>query len=176
MAVAVGADIAHQGHVEAGAPVADGLRVFGNFAVKDLVGAVVGIVNGVERAGADAAAAALALIVVDDGLVIYVVDGVAATLAGAAAAAAAEVFIDGRFAVLVLIHLARATAAAHADVLQSAAEAGDFVALEVRQTDEDVGIHDGAADLGGLAVFAVDNGDFHLCLLYTSRAETLLPA
>ena len=50
------------------------------------------------------------------------------------------------------IHLAGAAAAAHADVLQRAAEAGRFVALEVRQADEDVGVHDGAANLGGLAV------------------------
>ena len=86
VAVAVGADVAHQRHVEAGAAMADSLRVLGHLAVEDLVGAVVGVVDGVERAGADATAAALALVVVDDGLVVYVADGVAAAFAGAAAA------------------------------------------------------------------------------------------
>ena len=96
--------------------MADGLRVLGHLAVEDLVGAVVGIVNGVKRAGADAAATALALIVVDDGLVVYVGDGVAAAFASAAAATTAKAFIDGGLAVLMLIHLAGAAAAAHADL------------------------------------------------------------
>ena len=36
------------------------------------------------------------------------------------------------------------------------------MALEVGQADEHVRIHDGAADLGGLAVFAVGHRHFHL--------------
>ena len=176
VAVAVGADVAHQRHVEAGAAMADGLRVLGHLAVEDLVGAVVGVVDGVERAGADAAAAALALVVVDDGLVVCVADGVAAALAGAAAATAAEVFVDGGLAVLVLVHLAGAAAAAHADVLQRAAEAGGLMALEVRQADEDVGVHDGAADLGGLAVLAVDDGHFHFVRAAQTVADDDLAA
>ena len=61
-----------------------------------------------------------------------------------------------------LLHLARAGAAAHADILERTAEAGGLVALEVGQADEHVRIHDGAADLGGLAVFAVRHRHFHL--------------
>ena len=30
--------------------------------------------------------------------------------------------------------------------------------LEMGQADKDIGVHDGAADLGGLAVFAVGTG------------------
>ena len=61
----------------------------------------------------------------------------------------------------VLLHLARAGAAAHADVLDGTAEAGGLVALEVGQADEDVRVHDGAADLGRLAVFAVRHRHLH---------------
>ena len=53
-----------------------------------------------------------------------------------------------------LILLASAGAAAHADVLDGAAEAGHLVALEVGQADEHVRIHDGAADVSLLDVFA----------------------
>ena len=68
----------------------------------------------------------------------------------------------------VLLHLARAGAAAHADVLDGAAKAGGLVALEVGQADEDIGVHDGAADLGRLAVFAV--GHRHLDLIGAAQA------
>ena len=76
--------------------------------------------------------------------------------------AAAEVFLHRRVAGGVLLHLAGAGAAAHADVLDGTAEAGGLVALEVAQADEDVGVHDGAADLSGLAVFAVRHRHLHL--------------
>ena len=70
-------------------------------------------------------------------------------------ATAAEVFLHRRVAGGVLLHLAGAGAAAHADVLDGTAEAGGLVALEMAQADKDVGVHDGAADFSGLAVFAV---------------------
>ena len=75
-----------------------------------------------------------------------------------------------------LLHLARAGAAAHADVLDRAAEAGGLVALEVGQADEDIGIHDGAADLGGLAVFAVGDRDFHFIRAAQTVADQNLAA
>ena len=114
-------------------------------------------------------AAALALFVINDRLVVLVVaDGIGAALLSAAVAAAAELLLHGGLTGGVLLHLARAGAAAHADVLDGSAEAGRFVALEVGQGDEDVSIHNGAADLGGLAVFAVGHG--HLKLIGTAQA------
>jgi hypothetical protein len=85
-----------------------------------------------------------------------------AALLRAAAAAAALVRIDLRLAEAVLIHLAGAAAAAHADVLQRAAEARGLVALEVGQADEHVRVHDGAADVGLLHELAVRHGHVHL--------------
>ena len=61
-----------------------------------------------------------------------------------------------------LLHLARTGTAAHADVLDGPAEAGRFVALEVGQADEHIRVHDGTADLGGLAVFAARHRHLHL--------------
>ena len=75
-----------------------------------------------------------------------------------------------------LVHLTGAAAAAHADVLQRPAEAGGLMALEVRQADEDVGVHDGAADLGGLAVLAVDDGHFHFVRAAQTVADDDLAA
>ena len=59
-----------------------------------------------------------------------------------------------------LFHLAGAAAAAHADVLERAAEACGLVAFEMREADEDVGVHDGAADLRRLDVLAAAHGHF----------------
>ena len=73
VAVAVGADVLHQRNVEAGTVVADCGGILGHLAVQQLVGAVVGGIDGVKAARADAAAAALALVVVDDRLVFGIV-------------------------------------------------------------------------------------------------------
>ena len=83
-------------------------------------------------------------------------------------AAAAQALLHLRVSGGVLYHLARAGAAAHADVLESTAEAGGFVALEMGQADKDIRIHDGAADLCRLAVFAVRHR--HLCLIGAAQA------
>ena len=155
--------------MEGRAVIADCGGVFGHLAVQHLVGAVALGIDGVEVAGTDAAAAALALVLVDDSLVLLVVcNGVGAALLGAAVAAAAQALLHGRVAGSVLLHLARAGAAAHADVLDGTAEAGGLVALEVGQADEDVRIHDGAADLSRLAVFAV--GHRHLDFIGAAQA------
>ena len=60
-------------------------------------------------------------------------DGILGTDRDAAAAADAQVCFDIRLAVGVHGHLARTRAAAHADVLERAAEARFLMALEVRQ-------------------------------------------
>ncbi len=143
--------------------MADCGGILRHLAVQQLVGAVVGRIDGVKAARTDAAAAALALVVVDDRLVFGIVsNGVRAALLGAAVAAAAQPLLHGGLAGSVLLHLARAGAAAHADILERTAKAGGLVALEVGQADEHIRIHDGAADLGGLAVFAVGHRHFHL--------------
>ena len=76
----------------------------------------------------------------------------------ALAAADALVLIDDGLAGAVHLLLAGARAAAHADVLERAAEAGGRVALGMRERDEDVGVHDGAADLRRAQVLAAADG------------------
>ena len=44
-----------------------------------------------------------------------------------------------------------------------------LVALKVGQADEHIGVHNGPADLGGLAVFAVGHRYLHLSLIHISR-------
>ena len=91
--------------------------------------------------------AAFAKLLVDDRLVFNVGNRVRAAFLRAATTAAAKLLVDADLARRMLLHLARAAAAAHADVLDRAAEARLLVPLEVREADEDVGVHDGAADL-----------------------------
>ena len=118
--------------------------------------------SGVVGADADAAAAADALIVVDDSLSADKADRAVRAVAGALAAAAAQLGIDDRLAGIVLLHLARAGAAAHAGVLQRAAEARLLMALEVVQGNKDVRVHDRAADLRILDIFAAHDRDLDL--------------
>ena len=66
-----------------------------------------------------------------------------------------DVWLAGR----VLLHLACTAAAAHAQVLHTAAKAGLLVALEVREGDHDVRVHEGVADLGLVHVLAVLHRD-----------------
>ena len=169
MAVAVGADILHQTDVEGRPAMADGGGVFGHLPIQHFGGGIVRAEDDVLRAGADAAAAALAQVVIDVGLVILEIDGAAAAILGAVAAADAVFGLgDDGLAVGVLIHLPGAAAAAHADILDGPAEAGQFVALKMVEGDEDVRVHDGAADLGVFDVFAVRNG--HLDLIRAAQA------
>ena len=77
-------------------------------------------------------------------------------------AADAMLGIDARLARGMLLHLARAAAAAHADVLHAAAKARALVALEVREADYDVGVHERMADLCLLHVLAVLDGNNRL--------------
>ena len=96
---------------------------------------------------------------VDAGLAVGDVGRVVGADLDAAAAADAGILVDEGLARGVHLHLAGAGTAAHADVLQRAAEAGALVPLEVRQRDEHVGVHDGAADLGFLHIGAALHGD-----------------
>lgn len=104
----------------------------------------------------------------DHSLVVLVGDGIRAAFLRALAATTAELFINDALARRMLLHLASAAAAAHADVLDGAAEASRLMALEVREADEDIGIHDGTADLGLLDVLAVL--DRHLDIVRAAQA------
>ena len=57
-----------------------------------------------------------------------------------------------------LLHLSGPAAAAHTDILQRAAKSGGFVPFEVVQTDKDVRVHDGPADLGLLHKLTASHG------------------
>ena len=110
------------------------------------------------RADADAAGTAGALILQDGALAVFDVRAVVRAVFDALAAADALILIDDGLAGAVHLLLAGARAAAHADVLERAAEAGGRVALGVRERDEDVGVHDGAADLRRAQILAAADG------------------
>ena len=77
---------------------------------------------------------------------------------------------------VVLLHLAGAAAAAHADVLETSAEARRLVTLEVRQGDEDVGVHHGAADLGVFDILAALDRHLHLVVALQAVGDDDLAA
>jgi hypothetical protein len=87
-------------------------------------------------------------------------NGVRSALPYTHAAADAGVLVDGRLAVAVHFPLAGGGAAPHAQVLQRPADAGALVAFEVRQADDRLRVHHGAADEGVVAVLAPD-GNAH---------------
>ena len=176
VAVAVGAHIDGQADVERRTPVDDGLGVLGDLVVEDLGRRVVVGVDGVLIAHGDAAAAAHAAVVVDARHVDLallsageldladLVEAEGAVRADLRALAAADALggLHVGLARRVLVHLSGAGAAAHADVLHGAAEARALVALEVREADHDVGVHEGAADLCRLDVLAALDGNLDL--------------
>ena len=155
MAVAVRRNVHDQVDVEARAVLADGLGVFGHLAVQFFIGIPFDSLNGIKSTGTDAAAAAFAQVFVDVGNVIFISDGVRTAFLSAAMTVLALAFVNFRFARRMLFHLAGAAAAAHADILDGAAKARHFMALEMSQADENVGIHDGPADFRLFDVFAV---------------------
>ena len=176
MAVAVRRDLARDADVKARPVLTDRLRVFRHAAVEDVSGVPNLVVKRIEGTGADAAAAALAKLLVDDRLAAFVGNRVRAALLRAATAAAAEIRVDADLARRMLLHLARAAAAAHADVLDRAAEARLLMPLEVREADEHVGVHDSAADLRRLQDAAVLDRHFQLVRAAQAVADDDLTA
>ena len=77
-------------------------------------------------------------------------------------AAAALVRINLRRPFIVLVHLAGTAAAAHADIFQRSAKAYILMPLEMGQGNQDIGLHNRAADPRCLAVFAVGDGHLHI--------------
>ena len=74
-------------------------------------------------------------------------------------------------AVTMLLLLTFTGTAAHTDIFHSAAEAGGFVALKVRQGNKDICIHDGAADLCFGHVISVDRNFYFIGSLQTVRDQ-----
>ena len=158
VAVAAGRHVERERDVERRPAVDDGLGILGDLAVEQLVCDRIVRVDGVHRADVDAAAAAGALILQDGALAVFDVRTVVRAVFDALAAADALVRIDDGLAGAVHLLLAGARAAAHADVLERAAESRSRVALGMRERDEDVGVHDGAADLRRAQILAAADG------------------
>ncbi len=164
VAVAVGGDVHHQGDVELGPPVHHRLGILRHTAVQGRLGVVVGEVDSIEVAGPQAPATAHAVGLVHMHLPALLVKdkSTVGALLLAAAAAPAGVRGDLRLATGVLLLLPRPGPAAHADVLDGAAEAGHLVALEVGQADKHIGVHNGPADFGLFHIFTACDRDLHV--------------
>ena len=158
VAVAAWRHIHRERDVERRTAVDDGFGVLGDLAVEQLVCDRIVRMDGVHRADVDAAAAAGALIFQNGTLAVFDVRAVVRAVFHALAAADALIRIDDGLAGAVHLLLAGARAAAHADVLERAAEARGHVALGVREGDEDIRVHDGAADLCRAQIFAAADG------------------
>ena len=189
VAVAVGGHVHDQRDVEIRASVHDRLGVFRHATAEHLHRVAPAEADRVEIAGAEAAAAADAMVVIDRHFVFFFIinEPVVCALFLAEAAAAAGVFADGRLAVGVHLALAGAGAAAHADVFDRSAEARRFMSFEVRQRNENVRVHDRVADFCVLDEFAVPHRHFHVVGAFESvadqdraadgqRRETVLPS
>ena len=97
-----------------------------------------------------------AVVVIDHCLVLGVErKGMVVAMAHAYAAAYAVVAVDCGFRVSVHLQLSPYRAAAHAEVLQCAAESGHLMPLEVGERDDDVGVGQGCSNLRSLAIFGV---------------------
>ena len=80
----------------------------------------------------------------------------------AGSAAHAGVRIYRRLSGAVHFHFSGAGTAAHAEILQSAAEAGRLMSFKMTQADDDIGVHHGASDLRFLYIIAAFYRDQHV--------------
>ena len=94
----------------------------------------------------------------------------------AGAAADAKILIHRGLAGGVHFHLAGPGAAAHAQVFQGAAKAGTLMALEMVEGDDDVGVHNGPANFGGLAEDAAMDRHFYIVGALEAVADENLAA
>lgn len=156
MTVTVGRDGVQQSDVEVGAVFDDRIGILTDLVVQEVVAVGAGGADGVNRADTDTAATADAAVVIDAGFACMKRDGAVGTLSGAHAAGNAEVGVGIGLTVIMHLHLPGAGTRAHAEILDRAAEAGGLVGLEVVERDDDVGVHDGAADLRRAAVLEID--------------------
>ena len=162
--------------MEAGPPVHHRLGIFGDLPVQIGDRLVPVHPDGVPGTDGDAPAAAHAPAVVDGGLAVRNGDAVVGADAGAGAAAHAVVLGHMGLPGVVLLHLTGPAAAAHADVLQRAAEARLLVALEMGQGDEHVRVHHRPADLGLLHIFAAAHRHLHLVVALEAVGDDDLAA
>ena len=142
------------------ATVQHGLGVFRHFVVEHFDGGIMCERNGVKITRSQAAATAHAIIVIDRGFLGFggVVQGVIGALLDAGLAANAQRFVDIGLTVAVLLRFTSARSATHANIFDGAAKAGHLMPLKVGEADENIGIHNGAANLGFLDIFTAHHG------------------
>ena len=132
--------------MEVGTSVQYGFGVLGNLAVEDGGGLGIGRRDGLHRAYVNAPAAAHALGPVDAHNAVFHLGAVVGTVLGAGAAADTLFRVHFGTAFGVHLPLAGVGAAAHTQILHGTTETGFFMALEVVQGDDNIGIHNGPAD------------------------------
>ena len=158
MAVAIGGNVHNKADMEMGTVLQNSQRVLSDLAVEDVIRLVMGRLDRIHGADADTAATAYTLIVVNGCFLVSNCNGSVGTDLGAGTAADALFLIDVGLAGGVHFHLTGTGTTAHTNILQCAAESGTFMAFEMVHGDENIGIHDSAADLGFLDIVTI-NGD-----------------
>lgn len=156
---AVGGNIHYKADMEVGASGYHGFAVFRYFTVEDIIAFISGSADGIHGADSDAAAAANTFVVVNGGLAVCNGGSIMGADFDTAAAADAVFLLHIGLACVVHFHLAGAGSAAHADILERAAETGGFVSLEMAESDKNIRIHNGAADFGFLYIFPAFYGN-----------------
>ena len=156
MAVAVRRHIYYKRNMEIRTSVDHRLGIFRHTAVQFFGRRVIDKFDSVKGTGSQTSAAPYAVVGVDRHLLCIFMkfQTVVRAFLLAAAASAADIRINVRFPVGMLVFLARAGSASHADILDGSAETGHLMSLEMRQADENVGVHDGPSDPGVLYVLA----------------------
>lgn len=153
VAVTVGGYFNDQIDVEMGSALANGQRILADLAVELVVGAAVIIADGIGGTDSDATTASYALLVINPGESIGDMRCIVGTDVHTIATADAFVLLDLRLSIAVHLHLSGTRATAHTHILQSTAKTSTFMALEVGEADQDIGIHQCTAYLGLFHVF-----------------------
>ena len=144
------------------------LRIFCHLFVQVFHAGIIESVDSVHRAQAQATTTAHAFVDIDSCLAIGNAGCAMSTNLDAATAANTFLLINLGLAIVMHFHFASTRATAHAQILNSTAKASHFVSLKVRQGNDNIGIHNSAANLRFLHKLSIFNR--HISLISALKA------
>ena len=153
------------------AVVDDGFGILGNFAVQDIIGFVTGSQYGILRTDTDTASAAHTFIMIDRSFFVSNDSCAVSTDSGTCTTSDTEILVNMRLSGTVHFHLSGAGSTSHTNIFQGTAKSGCFVPLEMGKCQENIGIHDGASDLGFFDIFTTFNRNEHVIGSFQAVAD-----
>ena len=158
-AIAFRTHIHDERHMEMRLAVEDRFGIFINLIIENRTTLVATHNHTFALAERDTLSATYAFRIINLRLAVDYMDGIVVATVLANLAADALVFLNPRLSSSVHVSFACYTTRPHADILERTTKSGLFMALEMRETDEDIRLGNSCSDMRLWAVFALDIDD-----------------